>query len=221
VKSYVLLFSRLFIRPAAQEPVRSALTVLAVALGVGVVIAIDLAGQAAAGSFHASLESLTGKGDLLLTTTAGIDERLLGTLVQLPYDLKFSPRIESFASIEGKGAALPFIGLDLIGAAQASNFDASGSASSSPLFTQENPIWVGPALGLHAGQHVKLLINDTFGYFTVAGVLKQSKAWQAESNVIVADIGLAQRVMRRQGRLDSIDVEIPSGSSIDSWRRKL
>ena len=221
MKSYALLFSRLFIRPAAREPVRSALTLLAVALGVGVVIAIDLAGQAAAGSFHASLESLTGKGDLLLTAAAGIDERLLGTLVQLPYDLKFSPRIESFGFREGKGAALPFIGLDLIGAVEASKVDTSDSASFSPLFTQKNPIWVGPALGVRVGQHLQLLINDTFRDFTVMGVLKPSKDWQAESNVILADIGLAQEVTGKRGKLDSIDVEIPSGSSIDSWRRTL
>ena len=54
------LFVRLIARPLRHEPLRTALTVLAVALGVGVVVAIDLAGQAAAGSFHSSLESLTG-----------------------------------------------------------------------------------------------------------------------------------------------------------------
>ena len=37
------------------------LTVLAVALGVAVVVAIDLAGDAATGSFRASLETLTGQ----------------------------------------------------------------------------------------------------------------------------------------------------------------
>jgi putative ABC transport system permease protein len=221
MSSYLLLFSRLFVRPLAQEPVRTALTVLAVALGVGVVIAIDLAGQAAAGSFHASLESLTGKGDLLLTATAGIDERLLGTLVQLPYDLKFSPRIETFASIEGKGAALPFIGLDLIGAAQGADFVGSGPASSSPLFTEPNPVWAGPALGLRAGDRVRLLINDTIRDFRVAGVLKESKDRPAESSVIVADIGLAQKAANKAGKLDSIDVQIPAGSSVDYWRRML
>ena len=171
MSSYLLLFRRLLVRPLAQEPVRTGLTVLAVALGVGVVIAIDLAGQAAASSFHASLESLTGKGDLLLTATAGIDERLLGALAQLPYDLKFSPRIESFASVAGKGEALPFIGLDLIGSVEGADFDASGTVSSSPLLTENNPVWVGSAVGARTGEHLRLLINDTMRDFTVAGVL--------------------------------------------------
>src|SRR5579875_2496157 len=108
------LFTRLILRPLFREPLRTGLTIFAVALGVGVVIAIDLAGTAAAGSFHSSLESLTGKNDLLITATGGLDERLLGKLVRLPYPLSFTPRIETFAFVNGKGEALPFIGIDLI-----------------------------------------------------------------------------------------------------------
>jgi len=79
-----MLVARLLLRPLTLEPLRTALTIFAVALGVAVVIAIDLAGQAAAGSFHSSLESLTGKSDLVITATGGIDQKLLGTLVQQP-----------------------------------------------------------------------------------------------------------------------------------------
>src|SRR5438270_13246763 len=108
----ILLF-RLIIVPLARERLRTGLTILAIALGVGVVIAIDLAGQAAAGSFHSSLESLTGKTDLTITAAGGLDEGILGRLVQLPYAFEFTPRIEDFASVNGKGEAIPFIGLDV------------------------------------------------------------------------------------------------------------
>ena len=63
------LFFRLMVRPLFREPVRTALTVLAVALGVGVVLAIDLAGDAAAGSFHSSLETLAGDSNLEVTAS--------------------------------------------------------------------------------------------------------------------------------------------------------
>ncbi len=137
------LFSRLIVRPLRTEPVRTLLTVLAVALGVGVVIAIDLAGGAAAGSFHSSLESLTGKGDLLITGTAGVDQRLLGKLAQLPYNLELAPRIEDFASINGKGEALPFIGLDLIALANSPRTRTSQLMSSTAL--NSNAIRFGSA----------------------------------------------------------------------------
>ncbi len=217
----LLLFVRFIMRPLWREQVRTALTVLAVALGVGVVIAIDLAGQAAAGSFHSSLESLTGKGDLLITGTAGIDETLLGRLTGLPYDLNAAPRIEDFASIDGKGEALPFIGLDLIGHPERGELESGGPAPSNPLFSEANPVWVGSGLALKAGARISLLINDVNRSYTVAGVLRSKNSQFGESRVIVADIGLAQRVTNKVGKLDSIDVQIPPGTSVSRWRELL
>ena len=222
---WLLLFVRLVLRPLAQEPVRTALTTLAVALGVAVVIAIDLAGQAAAGSFHSSLESLTGKGDLLITATAGVDQQWLGKLVQLPYNLVFTPRIEDFATVQGRGEAFPFIGVDLIGLGGNGGNTSSVSDSTAPgalgtLLSEANPVWVGSALSLQSGDHVRLLINDTLHDFTVAGILPQRQQL-GQAKVIVADIGLAQQVTNKPGRLDSIDVQIPAAGSVDYWRELL
>src|SRR5436305_3509749 len=141
-----LLFHRLILRPLWREPLRTALTVLAIALGVGVVVAIDLAGQAAAGSFHSSLESLTGKSDLVITGTGGVDERLLGKLVQLPYPFDFLPRIEDFASIEGKGETVPFIGIDVIGHGRSTgSIEGQESGNANQPFSSD-AIWVGRRL---------------------------------------------------------------------------
>ena len=92
MKFSLLLFQRLILRPLWREPVRTALTILAIALGVGVVVAIDLAGQAAAGSFHSSLESLTGKADLVITGLCSFPT--LSTLLRAS---KISPRLEGKA----------------------------------------------------------------------------------------------------------------------------
>ena len=218
MSSQWLLFLRLIVRPLRTEPIRTLLTVLAVALGVAVVVAIDLAGQAAAGSFHSSLESLTGTGDLLITGTAGIPESLLGKLVQLPYNLQFAPRVEDFASVNGKGETVPFIGLDLIALGQRAKQFVKSSGSSDLLLSEANPIWTGSALGLHSGQRVRLLINDVLREFTVAGVLQAEGEQLGEANVIVADIGLAQQVTGKADKLDAIDVQIPAGTSLDEWR---
>ena len=61
---------------------------------MAVVIAIDLAGDAATGSFVSSLTSLVGKVDFEITANGGVDERVLGRLSQLPVDARFSPVIE-------------------------------------------------------------------------------------------------------------------------------
>lgn len=216
----LLLFSRLLLRPLKPEPLRTALMIVAVALGVAVVIAIDLAGEAAAGSFHSSLESLTGKGDLLFTATGGIDEKLLGALVQLPSAFDFAPRIEDFASINGKGEAAPFLGLDLIGHRQP-EFEEGDLQDAAVRISAGDPIWVGRQLGLHKGDHLKLLINDSLHEFTVQGVPKNHAGEIGENNLLVTDIGLAQQVTGKLGKLDAIDATMPPGRSVEYWRQVL
>ena len=216
-----LLFARLLLRPLAREPLRTGLTMLAVALGVAVVIAINLAGQAAAGSFHSSLESLAGNTDLVITATGGIDETLLGALVRLPYAFDFAPRIEDFASINGKGAALPFLGLDLIGHRREQQSENGELQNTARQLSAGDPIWVGRRLGLHRGDHVRLLINDSLHEFTVEGVLKSRGSEVGEDNSIIADIGLAQQVTGKLRKLDSIEVRVPPDRPLDYWRQLL
>lgn len=140
------LFYRLMLRPLFREPVRTALTVFAVTLGVAVVLAIDLAGNAATGSFHSSMETLSGDNDLEITASGGIPESIVGELAVLPYDLRISPRIEDFAVITDTKQNLPLIGLDLIaesnrvGAGMPQAGDASGTttATSIPFQGEEN-----------------------------------------------------------------------------------
>src|SRR5271170_6909634 len=97
--SRLVLFYRLLLRPLFREPVRTALTVLAIALGVAVVLAIDLAGTAATGSFRSSMETLAGDSDLEIVATGGVPERAMGTLAALPYAVRLSPRVEDYAVV--------------------------------------------------------------------------------------------------------------------------
>lgn len=221
MKTRGLLFVRLILRPLLREPVRTALTIFAVALGVAVVIAIDLAGQAAAGSFHSSLESLTGKGDLLITGVGGVNQNLLGKLVSLPYAFTFSPRIESFAHVNGRGEAIPFIGLDLISDSLPIKVKGTSPAHISDIFRKGDPVWIGPGLGLHEGDHMKLLVNDAMHEFTIAGVIESQAGDIGEQNVIVADIGAAMKLTRKEGKLDSIDVRLPPGRTLEAWQTLL
>src|SRR5271157_3977110 len=109
------LFHRLILRPLRQERLRTALTVLAVALGVAAVLAIELAGQAAAGSFRSSLQTLTGAANLEVTATGGIPPEVFARLAALPYPLKLHARIEDYGAIDGEvRRTVPSIGMDLV-----------------------------------------------------------------------------------------------------------
>src|SRR5580700_10469352 len=95
------LFYRVILRPLKRERLRTALTVLAVALGVAAVLSIELAGQAATGSFRSSLETLTGSANLEVTAAGGIPPEVYGRLATAPYALKLHPRIEDYGVISG------------------------------------------------------------------------------------------------------------------------
>ena len=112
--AYWSLFFRLIVRPVLRERARSILVVFAVALGVSVVLAIDLAGNAAAGSFRSSMETLAGDDDLEVTAAGGVPEQVVGQLATLPYALHVTPRIEDHATVSSTGATVPLIGIDVI-----------------------------------------------------------------------------------------------------------
>ena len=113
------------VRPLFGEPVRTALTVIGIALGVAVVLAIDLAGNAAAGSFRSSMETLSGDNNLEIKASGGIPESMVGIVSTLPYALRSSPRIEDFAVIHDTKQTLPLIGIDFV--AEGGNFSGRTS----------------------------------------------------------------------------------------------
>src|SRR5713226_4672548 len=125
-----LLFYRLMVRPLLREPVRAGLTVLAVALGVAVVLAIELAGNAAAGSFRSSMETLAGDNDLEIVAAGGVPENIVGAAGALPYRIKFSPRVEDFATVTETKKTLPLIGIDFVGESNSNEKVYAGIVSS-------------------------------------------------------------------------------------------
>jgi putative ABC transport system permease protein len=232
----LLLFYRLLIRPLFQEPVRFSLIVFSVALGVAVVLAIDLAGTAAAGSFRSSMETLTGDSDLEVTASGGVAEGFVGTLASLPYAIRVSPRIEGYAVLTDSNQTLPLIGLDFVQEgsrfAEAANTDSDhGSPENAPsekpfsqaedalkFLNNDNSVWVGASLQRKPGDHLELLINDRVHDFVVRGVYPDS---HGNESAIVMDISAAQRALGRAGRVDRILIKVPHSPGIEEWQRRL
>jgi putative ABC transport system permease protein len=224
----LLLFYRLIIRPIFREPVRTALTVLAIALGVAVVLAIELAGNAAAGSFHSSMETLAGDNNLEITAAGGVSDSLVGTLASLPYNLRISPRIEGYAFLASAKQTLPLIGLDLIG--EANSLAGAEGDESHNVLSQQKPeeifkylndpgsIWVGSSLRRQIGDHLALLINDHIGDYVIRGVYPDSNG---NESAIVMDLGGAQQAVSRFGKVDRILVKIPESPSLEEWQQRV
>ena len=218
----LVLFYRLMVRPLFREPVRTLLTILAVALGVAVVLAIYLAGDAATGSFRSSMETLAGDNDLEVVTSGGLPENVVGTLATLPYPIRVSPRIEDYAVIADTKKSLTLIGLDLVaegGAfAQSESQETAGSqppdASEHALeyLGDEHSIWVGSSVGYKTGDHIELLINDQVQSYIVRGVYPDSNG---NESAIVMDLAAAQHALVRSGRIDRVLLKVPGTPSLE------
>jgi putative ABC transport system permease protein len=213
------LFYLLMVRPLLREPMRLALTVLAVAFGVAVVLAVDLAGSAAAGSFHSSMETLAGDNDLEVVASGGVPESVVATLATAPFPLRISPRMEDSVVLSDPQQTFPLIGIDLI--AEGSRFASlqstdpsrtapTGHDSLQNLIGPEN-VWVGSGLGKHEGEELSLLINDRIYRCQVRGVYGDSSGGE---NAILVDIAAAQRMLHRFGHVDRVLIKLPPGSDI-------
>ena len=211
------LLRSFILRPLGQDKLRTALTVMAVALGVGVVIAIDLAGAAAGGSFASSLETLLGKTDLVVTANAGVDERWAARLARLPRDLRVSPVIETLADF-GAVRNVPVYGIDFI----AQSPTGSGGGANPPAGV---PIVLSRALARRLGaesgaasemRSIEVQVNDRTGSFRVAGLIDAGDAEFA-----LLDIADAQRALDSYGRVDRLEITAGPGEDFAAAEREI
>jgi putative ABC transport system permease protein len=205
-----------------RDPWRTVLMTFAVAVGVAVVLAIELAGNAAAGSFRSSVETLSGNTNLEITSAGGVPDTAVAAIARLPFPLELHPRIEDFAVIRDTGQALPFLGLDLIGEANAEIStqlaETLEEAGSTAGVGNAADVWVGSSLGRKAGEKISLMMNDHTREYTIRGVFDD----HAEGgSVIVMDIAGAVSELGRQGRVDRVLLKVPDDRPLEEWEAKL
>ena len=212
----VLLF-RLIVRPMIRDRARAALTLAAVALGVAVIVAVDLAGEASMGSFRSSLESLQGSASYEITQVGGIAEAVYGDLVRLEEPLAFSPRIEGFALLPGAGEEVALFGVDLIGDPTLREMGGPPRRGTSELLDAPS-VWVTASLGISPGGALPVVAGDRRMDLEVQGIIEPSGG--RAGRFLLVDIALAQRLLARTGRLDRIYVHAPPGDGRD-WSARL
>ena len=218
-KARALLLFRLIVRPMVRDRARALLTVSAVALGVAVIVAVDLAGEASMGSFRSSLESLQGSASYEITQVGGIPEAVYGDLARLEVPLAFSPRIEGFALVRGTGEEVPIFGVDLVGDTTLGETGSRPRPDVSELLDVPS-VWVTASLGVSSGDTLTVVVGDRRMDLVVQGVVEPSGAGAGAGRFLLVDIALAERLLARVGRLDRIYVHAPPGDGLD-WTDRL
>lgn len=209
------LFGQLILRPLRRDLTRTILTLLSIALGVAVVIAIELAGDAATGSFESSLTTLVGKVDYEITANGGVNESYEGKLAALPVNARFTPVIEQPAVIAGRGSTILY-GIDLIAAAggqsasdQTQDFN-SAQLEDSAIVSSD----LAARLRLAKGDPIEIQGRDRSMKFTIRDIAqKQNTEW------VGVDIAAAQGLLDMYGKLDRIEVFLGPGADASKVER--
>jgi putative ABC transport system permease protein len=203
------------------SPLQSALTLLGVSLGVAVFVAILITNRSILSTYTRSVELLTGKTTLTVTSDErGLDEEWIRTVRQTEGVLASSPIVETAALVKekkGEEEVLWILGIDLLEEDpfrryEASIIDPDGDPFS--LLTRPDTLFVTERFarrqGVSVGDSLMLSVDHQTRRLIVRGLLGPiGPALAQEGNIALMDIASAQWLFGKVGRLDRIDLLTP------------
>jgi putative ABC transport system permease protein len=234
------LFAQFIVRPLIGDAVRTVTTIVGVALGIAVVVAIQLTNASSVRGFETALETIAGRTAIEVVGTAGIDETQLPALAFLGEFGVMSPIIEGNAALvtgdlasspESRLEAVRVLGVDILRDQPLRDYELlaveGGGAASAEITTQrflelltdERAIITTEKLarrrGFAVGSELRLLFGDRVGSYVVKALLKdEGPARVLDGNFILMDIAAAQLAFARFGRIDRLDVRLPDDADL-------
>lgn len=210
-------FPRIFlwhiVRPLRRRPWLALLNVLSVALGIAVYLAIQIANHSANRSFAAGIDLVAGKAHLEIR--GDVDESLWPVIVRQPGVKAVTGVVEGTVTFSRwPGEYLRIVGVDLFSGEPFRTFEI-GAGEAKPALEK----WMGAggavALteefarrhGLKIGDPLPVIVNSEPKTLKVVALLddRDSPAG-VQSRFAVMDIGWAQELFGRVGRLASLQV---------------
>ena len=204
-----------------RHPWQTGLALLGIALGVGVVIAIDIVQHTAAQSFSRSTRAVAGSAThQIVGGPNGIEEQHYAALRRSGTALAFSPVIDSPVRLPSHpGESLRLLGIDPV-ATLAFSTDwqlvgaGHGPFALTKLMTHPAavalPSRIGKRLGISPGEMLTIQTASGLHQVKVTAWLGGSDSTETVlDGHLVTDIATAQELLGRLGRLDRIDVILP------------
>ena len=209
------------------HPLRQALALLAVALGVALAFSVHLINQSALSEFGAAVRSVNGEPDAVLacSTRDGCDDAFFDALAVQPSITLASPvlEIDSYAlARDGQRVALKVLGIDALQVATvtpdllprtAANDDRLAALDPDRVFLNAT---AQQQLGLRAGDDLRVQRGLTTLSLRVAGSVAATGAALA-----VIDIAGAQAHFGLAGRLSRIDLRLAAGARMQELQHAL
>ena len=106
----------LVFRPVMREKIRTILTILGIAVGVSVLVAIQLSNASALRAFGESVDAVAGRATFVLVSDSGmLDEKALGALQPLwALGVRFAPVLDLEGVVEPSRIPIRILAVDLL-----------------------------------------------------------------------------------------------------------
>lgn len=234
------LFKQFILRPLTRELLRTASTIVGIALGVAVVVAIRLANASSIAGFETALEATAGRTSIEIRGAAGgIPEDQLRALVGLRDIGIVSPVIEGDMAVDlggGRTEAMRVLGVDILRDRPFRDYrllHLGGNSDGGPeslevttqrfleLLTDERGVILTQAFAsrhrVSVGDELRLIAGDRIASYHVRGLLAdEGPARLLDGNFILMDIAAAQLALGRLGRVDRVDVLLPASADVSA-----
>ena len=211
---------RLAWRHALRRPLQSLFFVVGVAIGVAMIVAIDLANGSAERAFALGTETVTGRAThQIVGGPSGLDEAVY---TQLRRELGYrqsAPVVEDYMTVvELDEQPMRLLGVDPFAEAPFRSYlganDQSGARPDylSDMLTVPDSVLISTDVaaryGLSPGDQLTVRVDDGKRLLTVIGLLEPTNdlSRRALESLLIADIATAQEVLDRVGRIDRIDL---------------
>jgi len=227
----VKILTRIAWRNAWRRPLQSIFLIFGVAIGVAMIVAIDLANGSAQRAFELGTETVAGRAThQIMAGPTGLDQDLY---IQLRRDLDYrlsAPIVEEYVVAPALDEQpMRLLGIDSFAEAPFRSYLGTGSGPAGPsasylsgLMAQPNTILLSSVVaeryGVEVGQPLTVRVGSNNAELNIVGLLEPTDdlSRRALDGLLIADIATAQEVLGRVNRLDRIDLILPPGESGDA-----
>jgi putative ABC transport system permease protein len=205
------------LRDLVRRPLHTGLMVLGVALGVAVVVAIDLANTSASRGFARSTEAVTGRAThQVLGGPSGLDQDVLRR-IRVEGGLRASaPVVEGYVSaVDLDRQPLRVLGVDVLSEGPFRDHLDGGSLFEpgfEHLLVDEAAVFVGSGLAdryrLAVGSPLRVSVQGRLETLVARGIVRSAHPQETASldSLLLMDVGRAQRLFEMGDRITRVDL---------------
>lgn len=208
---------------AWRRPLQSTFLIVGVALGVGIIVAMDLANNAANRAFTLSTEAVVGKAThQIVGGPTGLDE---GVYVALRHQLGYrlsAPIVTDYVAVEDLNALpMQLFGVDSFAESPFrsylgdKNTNFGDTKTLRAFVTQPRTVLMSADIAhrynMAEGDQLHVQVGSRNYALEIVGLLwpENERGRRALEGLLIADIATAQEVLDKIGRLDRIDLIVP------------